>query len=157
MISESSFYVGKWLVECELNRISYAGNEKTLVPKVMKLLQLLASDTVRSFSQDELMKVLWPDLVVSDSSVYQAIAQLRKALEDSATNPRYIERVSGKGYRLIAKVEIHSQNLVVGKRSWKSRLLPVYTILALTAFSFIGWLSLEGDEKIETIFVTERL
>jgi DNA-binding winged helix-turn-helix (wHTH) protein len=51
------------------------------------------------------MASVWQQQVVSDSSVYQAIAQLRKALGDTAAEPTYIQRVSGKGYRLIAQVK----------------------------------------------------
>jgi hypothetical protein len=43
-------------------------------------------------------------VVVSPSSVYQTISQLRKALGDTETPPSYIETVSRKGYRLVASV-----------------------------------------------------
>ena len=147
LISESIFTLGKWRVECELNRISYAGNEKVLVPKVMKLLQLLASEPGRSFSQDELLQALWPDQVVSDSSLYQAVAQLRKALEDSASDPRYIERVSGKGYRLIAEVKTSSVSFSDNKAQWNRNHTIVLTSITVIALFLMIWSYPLHDEQ----------
>jgi len=102
-----SFYVDKWLVEPQLNRISYQQQEIILVPKVMSLLLLLVKHAGEPVSQQTILDNVWSEQVVSDSSIYQAIAQLRKAFGD-ARQKHFIERVSGKGYRLIAKVNEQS-------------------------------------------------
>ena len=52
--------------------------------------------------------------MVSDSSLYQAIAQLRRALGDSAKQPRYIETVPKRGYRLIAPVGLLDDTQTAG-------------------------------------------
>ncbi len=101
---QTAFYIGKWRVEPSLNRLSCDGQEQTLVPKVMALLTALVEGEGTPLSREQLMAQVWPGQVVADSSLYQAIAQLRKALGDSSSNPSYIELVSGKGYRLIADV-----------------------------------------------------
>ena len=56
---------------------------------------------------EEIKKKLWPnDTVVEfDHSIHTAMKKLRQALEDSAENPRYIETVARRGYRLIMPVE----------------------------------------------------
>jgi DNA-binding winged helix-turn-helix (wHTH) protein/TolB-like protein/Tfp pilus assembly protein PilF len=97
--------VGQWKVEPGLNKISYADNQIILVPKVMAILLALVEGEGEPLKLDTLMARVWQQQVVSDSSVYQAIAQLRKALGDTAAEPTYIQRVSGKGYRLIAQVK----------------------------------------------------
>jgi DNA-binding winged helix-turn-helix (wHTH) protein/TolB-like protein/Tfp pilus assembly protein PilF len=97
--------VGQWKVEPGLNKISCAGNQIILVPKVMAILIALVEGEGEPLNLETLMASVWQQQVVSDSSVYQAIAQLRKALGDTAAEPAYIQRVSGKGYRLIAQVE----------------------------------------------------
>jgi DNA-binding winged helix-turn-helix (wHTH) protein/Flp pilus assembly protein TadD len=149
LISESNFFVGKWLVECELNRISDADNEKTVVPKVMKLLQLLASDPARSFSQDELLQNLWSGQVVSDSSLYQAIAQLRKALGDNASDPQYIERVSGKGYRLIAEVKSEQASSTRTNLLWGRTHTLVLASVSIIAMFLVIWSYPLYDESLE--------
>jgi DNA-binding winged helix-turn-helix (wHTH) protein/Tfp pilus assembly protein PilF len=96
--------VGQWKVEPGLNKISCADNQIILVPKVMAILLALVEGEGEPLNLETLMARVWQQQVVSDSSVYQAIAQLRKALGDTAAEPAYIQRVSGKGYRLIAQV-----------------------------------------------------
>jgi DNA-binding winged helix-turn-helix (wHTH) protein/tetratricopeptide (TPR) repeat protein len=104
-----SFHIDKWLIEPQLNRISNEQQEVILVPKVMSLLLLLVEHAGEPVSQQTILDHIWPEQVVSDSSIYQAIAQLRKAFGDSARKKYFIERVSGKGYRLIAKVSEQSK------------------------------------------------
>ena len=97
--------VGQWKVEPVLNTISCRDNQIILVPKVMAILLALVEGKGKPLNLETLMASVWQRQVVSDSSVYQAIAQLRKALGDTASEPTYIQRVSGKGYRLIAQVK----------------------------------------------------
>lgn len=109
MTITDTYIIGQWKVEPELNRLSKLdgsteNQEVILVPKVMTLLQCLVENDGQPVHQDELMAKVWPNRIVSDSSIYQAIAQLRKALQDTETKKDYIERVSGKGYRLIAPI-----------------------------------------------------
>jgi DNA-binding winged helix-turn-helix (wHTH) protein/TolB-like protein/Tfp pilus assembly protein PilF len=98
--------VGQWKVEPGLNRISCTDNQIILVPKVMAILLALVEGEGETLNLEILMASVWQQQVVSDSSVYQAIAQLRKALGDTAAESAYIQRVSGKGYRLIAQVTL---------------------------------------------------
>jgi TolB-like protein/Tfp pilus assembly protein PilF len=55
-------------------------------------------------SPDELLDAIWPGLVVGQNSVYQAVAQLRRLLDDDSSDAKYIATVPRKGYRLIASV-----------------------------------------------------
>ena len=58
-------------------------------------------------TREEIQKKLWPnDTVVEfDQSINTAIKKLRKALGDSAEEPRYIKTLAGHGYRLMVPVE----------------------------------------------------
>jgi DNA-binding winged helix-turn-helix (wHTH) protein/TolB-like protein/predicted Zn-dependent protease len=103
--NNKAFMLGQWKVDPGLNKISCADKQVILVPKVMAILLALVESEGKPLKLKTLMASVWQQQVVSDSSVYQAIAQLRKALGDTAAEPTYIERVSGKGYRLIARVE----------------------------------------------------
>lgn len=107
---KNGFKIGSWFIEPELNRVSStehdASSESTITPKVMSLCVLLAEKAGQPVSQGEIAQYVWPGVVISDSSIYQAIAQLRKALGDTEPQKKYIERVSGKGYRLMAAVEL---------------------------------------------------
>jgi DNA-binding winged helix-turn-helix (wHTH) protein len=58
-------------------------------------------------TREEIRKKLWPnDTVVEfDHSINAAIRKLRQALDDSADEPRYIETLPRRGYRLMVAVE----------------------------------------------------
>ena len=58
-------------------------------------------------SREEIRKKLWPhDTIVEfDHSINAAIKKLRLALGDSAEEPRYVETVARRGYRLMVAVE----------------------------------------------------
>ena len=44
-------------------------------------------------------------MVEFDHSIHTAIKKLRKVLGDSAENPKYVETVARRGYRLLVAVE----------------------------------------------------
>ena len=140
--NKTPFMVGDWLVEPALNRLSRGDEQCQLVPKVMAMLLTLAEHPDEPLSQDALMQLVWPGQVVSDSSVYQAVAQLRKALGDTAANPVYIERVSGKGYRLIAKVK----PIAAEPTQAKDPRLWLVTAGLVVLLSFIVWWWQGGDD-----------
>ena len=50
-------------------------------------------------SKDELMDLVWPDVVVGEGSLTQAIADVRRALGD--TEHRLVRNVARRGYMLV--------------------------------------------------------
>jgi len=72
-----------------------------------QILLMLIEGSGQVVTLDEIKKKLWPnDTVVEfDHSIHTAIKKLRQALDDSADNPRYVETVARRGYRLIVPVE----------------------------------------------------
>src|SRR5579871_1482261 len=57
-------------------------------------------------TREEMRQQLWgaDTFVDFDHGLNTAVNKIREALDDSASKPRYIETVSGKGYRFIAPV-----------------------------------------------------
>ena len=55
-------------------------------------------------TKDVLFATVWPDTVASDAVLAASIRELRRALDDPARSPHYIETVHGRGYRFIAAV-----------------------------------------------------
>jgi serine/threonine protein kinase/tetratricopeptide (TPR) repeat protein len=86
----------------------HANGEGTLLPEqVSQVLRLLAERAGDVVTRDELKKKLWPnDTVVEfDHGINSTIKRLRRALGDSADEPRYIETLPRRGYRLMVPVE----------------------------------------------------
>jgi cholera toxin transcriptional activator len=67
-------------------------------------------------TREEMRQRLWGDdtFVDFDHGLNSAVNKIREALQDSASQPRYVETVPGKGYRFIAPV---SQATVGGAQS----------------------------------------
>ena len=96
--------IGDWSVDPSRDVIRSDATETKLEPRAMRLLCCLADPPGDVHTTDELLSKVWPGLVVGQNSLYQAIAQLRRALGDLEDGARYIETVPRKGYRLIAPV-----------------------------------------------------
>src|SRR6185436_369061 len=75
-----------------------------LTPKVFDTLQFMVENAGRLLEKDELMQNIWRDRFVEESNLTFNIKMLRKALQDDAQNPRFIETVPRRGYRFIAEV-----------------------------------------------------
>ena len=97
--------IGEWCVSPAANELTRDGESVRLEPKVMELLVFLAERTGQVVSREALLAALWEDVVVGDAALSQAVIKLRKALCDSARSPAYIETISKRGYRLVARVD----------------------------------------------------
>jgi adenylate cyclase len=91
-------------VDPALDEICRAGQTIKLEPKAMQLLMCLAERPGEVVSVEELLDLVWKDVVVSPDSVYAAVAALRRILRDDPKTPTYIANVVRRGYRLIAPV-----------------------------------------------------
>lgn len=103
--SMRDFRVGGWLVQPRLCRISRNGTEVRLRPQIVDLLCTLASRRGEVALKSELMHEVWPGRYVAETALARCVAELRHALEDDAHEPRYVETIPKRGYRLIAPVE----------------------------------------------------
>lgn len=85
-----------WLHEVELN----------LTPKAVALLEYLLTHPDELISRDRLLDAVWGwDYPTGTRTVDTRIAELRRALGDDPAEPRYIETVTGQGYRFVGEVE----------------------------------------------------
>ena len=77
-----------------------------------KALTLFLSRPNEVLTREELRQTLWPDdvFVDFDRGITTAINRLRDALDDSASNPRFIETLERRGYRWIAPTHVPEQS-----------------------------------------------
>jgi DNA-binding winged helix-turn-helix (wHTH) protein len=75
--------------------------------QVFQVLRMLLEREGKIVTREEIKSRLWPnDTVVDfDQSINAAIKTLRRALGDSADDPRYIETLARRGYRLMLEIE----------------------------------------------------
>ncbi|HEV2861522.1 MAG TPA: tetratricopeptide repeat protein [Pyrinomonadaceae bacterium] len=87
----------------EAERLLYRGDDLVaLTPKVFDTLLLLVEQGGHVVGKDELMRRLWPESFVEESSLSQNISLLRKAL--AGEGEQYIQTVPKRGYRFVAEV-----------------------------------------------------
>ena len=93
----------------ELRPLEPENGMRTIVlqEQPFQVLRLLIERTGEVATREEIRKSLWPNDTAVDfnHSINVAIGTLRRALRDSAEEPKYIETVARRGYRLIAPIE----------------------------------------------------
>ena len=103
-IVDSSFRIGPWLVQPSLNTISRNGTTVQLEPKVMSVLVCLAERPGEPVSKENLLQAVWPHTFVGEGVLTRSIFELRRVFEDEAKEPRVIQTIAKRGYRLVAPV-----------------------------------------------------
>src|SRR5215469_3016460 len=75
-----------------------------LEPKLMSVLVCLAEHAGEPVSKEQLLQRCWPDIFVGDGVLTRSVFELRRLFEDDAKDPRVIQTVAKRGYRLLAPV-----------------------------------------------------
>lgn len=92
----------------QTRRATLDGDELALKPKSFALLEYLITHPGEFFTRDQLLNVLWGSDAYIDRVIDRHVSTLRRALNDNASDPRYIETIPGQGYRFIGDVEVGS-------------------------------------------------
>lgn len=100
-----AFCLDRWLVKPDCNELicENTAERRTLEPRLMHLLCLLAVDPQQVVTRDELMEVLWPRVIVNENSLTRAVSELRKKLGEGAAGNSLIDTIPKTGYRLAAE------------------------------------------------------
>src|SRR5208282_3152870 len=82
-------------------------NKVLLREQVFQVLRMLLEREGKIVTREEIKSRLWPDdtVVDFDHSINATIKTLRRTLGDSADDPRYIETLARRGYRLMVTTE----------------------------------------------------
>ena len=96
------------------------GNPVPLPPKAFDVLTALVRNHGHLLEKEELLKTVWPDVIVEEANLAQNVSLLRRALGESPEGKQYIETVPRSGYRFAAEVSevpASNQELVLEERS----------------------------------------
>jgi DNA-binding winged helix-turn-helix (wHTH) protein/class 3 adenylate cyclase len=97
------FRVGAFEVEPLMGRIAGPHGSQHLQPKVMDVLVFLAQHAGDLVERDTLLQEVW-GRITSEEVLTRCISELRRALGDERGEPRFIETVPKRGYRLLEAV-----------------------------------------------------
>ena len=99
-------HFGPFTANLRTRELKKSGVRVKLIGQPFEILTLLLQRPGELITREELRSHLWPGdtFVDFDHGLNAAVNKLREALGDSAEEPRYIETLPRRGYRLIADV-----------------------------------------------------
>jgi DNA-binding winged helix-turn-helix (wHTH) protein len=100
-----TYRFGDCSLDTQTRRLLRAEEEVRLSPKAFELLLRLIENQTRAVSKTELHEHLWPSTHVQETNLAGVIAELRRALGDSAETPRYIRTMNRFGYCFIGEAQ----------------------------------------------------
>src|ERR1700678_555674 len=127
------------------------GNKVLLREQVFQVLRMLVEREGKIVTREEIKSRLWASVTVVDfdQSINATIKALRRALGDSADNPRYIETLARRGYRLMPTIECleATPSIPPGEvtaearptRGWKWRAVAAGVVVAVCALSLLRY------------------
>jgi DNA-binding winged helix-turn-helix (wHTH) protein len=89
---------GDCTLDSDTRELSRGGEPVHLEPKAYRLLELLLAARPKALAKRDLQEELWPKTYVSERSLARLIADLRIAIGDHASEPRFVRTVHGFGY-----------------------------------------------------------
>ncbi len=96
---------GELMLDRIARKAKLAGQELSLTPRAITLLEYMMSHPGELMSRTRLLDAVWGwDYPTGTRTVDTRIAELRRLLGDDSTNPHYIETAPGQGYRFIGGV-----------------------------------------------------
>ena len=98
--------LGPWDIDGVARIVSGPAGVQRLEPKPLSLLLVLAARPGEVIPRQDLLEAGWGEEMATDDVLSRAISELRRALGDDPRQPKFVETIRGKGYRLVVPTEI---------------------------------------------------
>ncbi len=95
------FYLGEYLVEPVTGRVSGPDSPQHLPSKAVEVLLCLADKPRSMISRDELLQSVWGEGGGTNEALSHAVGTLRQAFDDHPDDPKLIQTLPKRGYRLL--------------------------------------------------------
>jgi DNA-binding winged helix-turn-helix (wHTH) protein len=89
---------GPFVLDPDTRELLRGGVPVSLSPKAFELLCLLVAHRPKAVAKSELQDRLWPDTFVVEKNLANLVGEIRDALGDDSSNPRFIRTVHRFGY-----------------------------------------------------------
>ncbi len=89
---------------------SPGGEAVNLSSRAFEVLVLLVTRSGQTISKNAIMEAVWPNNVVEENNLNQAISSLRKVLNDPKSQSRIIQTVTGRGYCFVDALEVCAES-----------------------------------------------
>lgn len=122
--ASTTFRFDRFALDTSDRRLRFEGKPVELNARYFDALELLVRNSGSLVSKDRFLDEVWSGVPVTDEALTQCVKELRKALGDDASRPRFIETAPKHGYRFIAAVDIAGPVPVnLGANPWREALL----------------------------------
>lgn len=102
----------RFLVDPAGRRVLRDDADVHLTPKAFELLVLLIERRPAAVSKAQIMETLWPRIFVQEANVANLVGEIRAALGDSPSLPRFIRTVPRFGYAFSGDIDLPSSTEV---------------------------------------------
>lgn len=92
---------GSFQIEPRTWLLTRDGRAVDLSPRLVEILGHIVSRSGQIVTKEELLEKFWADVNVTENTLTRAIADIRKAIGDDASAPKYLETASRRGYRFV--------------------------------------------------------
>jgi TolB-like protein/DNA-binding winged helix-turn-helix (wHTH) protein len=144
------FKLGQWTVAPDLNSLERDGRTVRLEPKVMQVLLRLAEQPGEVVTKEQLIRLVWAETFVTEDVLTRSISELRKAFEDNARQPTYIQTVARGGYRILVPVVREATDQRAARRQRHTWHITLIVVLAIAAIS-IAYYRWRAKVRPETV------
>jgi TolB-like protein/DNA-binding winged helix-turn-helix (wHTH) protein/Tfp pilus assembly protein PilF len=136
---KKGFKFGDFTVFPLEGRLVAADRERRLTPRAMDVLVYLAERAPAVVERDGLLEDLWSGRAQSDEPLNKVISELRRALEDDAANPKYIQTITKRGYQVLVEVEsLEAEASASQALPIKWVAMGIIGLVVLLLFVFVG-------------------
>src|SRR5213078_611938 len=90
------------------------GTPVPLTPRVFETLLYMVEHHDAVLDKERIMEAVWPDSIVEENNLAQAISKLRQVLGETPGSDSYIVTVPGRGYRFAADVSQRAADKISG-------------------------------------------
>jgi TolB-like protein/DNA-binding winged helix-turn-helix (wHTH) protein len=107
-VAGSVIQFGEFVLDCDRFQLLRDGLPVKLEKIPMELLLLLALKEGRLVSREAIIDHLWgkDKFLDTEHGINTAVRKIRVALRDDSERPRFVQTVTGKGYRFVADVKL---------------------------------------------------
>ena len=88
------------------------GTPVPLTPRVFETLLYMVEHHDSALDKERIMEAVWPDSIVEENNLAQAISKLRQVFGETPGSHSYIVTVPGRGYRFVAEVNERTADVV---------------------------------------------
>ncbi len=148
------FYLGELMIEPLKGQVTGRGGSKHLPPKAVEVLLCLANEHGELVTRESILEHVWGAGLGSHEALGHAISEIRHALGDHHDDPRFIQTLPRRGYRLVVEpvpASEHTASVVIGAEHGASatdigfleKLQRRGVLETALAYLIVGWLLIQ--------------